>query len=161
MPKMTRSRLVVQALIKKHPNMREYGFAAAIRERWPHEQEVCDSARAIRPDAFEIVEDKATVAIIEVVDDNPIDARKGDAIAVLASYLDDLEWNLAVVCYDYAGNFTGIVTGIYFAEYYSANRDANPRNVFPAVLRLQNFLDTAVPEPTKEEFQQMVDKLNL
>src|SRR3569833_423757 len=111
MAKLTRSKIAVAEILLSRPTIKQYGFAAELRRRWPDNKEIIETASHVIPAAFEIHEDEEVVAMIEVIDDNPIRADKAQAIFQLALALDDVEWSVNVVCFDYEVFFFGLVFG--------------------------------------------------
>lgn len=125
---------VIAGLMKLHPAMKRTGLRAALKRRFPEAEVVHEAARGMIPDAFQFHEDLRILALIEVVDSNPITPAKAAIIYDLAETLGDEDWQLSVVVYDHLGGLVGEFSGYFFAPFYidRYTRETD-KDVLPAV----------------------------
>lgn len=126
---------IVEWLVQTQPLVRKNGFRAAIRKQVSNCPEVDDAMRGFKPDAFAILPDTQEIHIIEVIDTSPVTFDKGELLAYFAEIMDDVEWSVSVVAYDYTGGLIGHIPAIFFAPYYTQKfKGQEMRDVVPAAL---------------------------
>jgi hypothetical protein len=122
----SRSKEVISSLMSQRAGIREHGFPAALRTRWPDAAELHEMSGRIIPDAFEFHEDLSVLTLIEVVDTHPIRSDKAIKIADLELAITDLDWDLTVAVFDSMGNLLAELPGWAFGSHYIGARSLRP-----------------------------------
>lgn len=129
----TASARIIRGLIVLQPEVRKDGFAQAMRDLFPGNEDVAQAVTGLIPDAFAVYPEASEINMIEVVDTSPIHRKKAERIASLAESLADVDWTLGVVCFDGAGNLTSHLPGVLYSPLY-AQFDGDANNATPRAL---------------------------
>lgn len=155
----TASDRIVEMLQSVHPDTKVKGFRQAIKKHVPRLlAEGVDVG--FLPDAYRILPETKEVHLFEVVETNPIDSGKANRIFLFGDAMEDYEWFVTVVVFDWTGHKLAEMPYSAFSGLYASFfTDKNVKDALP-VARLV-LAELEGPEPTSAELLADVNRICL
>lgn len=155
----TASDRVVAMLQSIHPDTRVKGFRQSIKEHLP--RLVAEGVDVgFLPDAYRILPDTMEVHLFEIVETNPLDRGKANRIFLFGDAMEDYDWFVTVIVYDWTGHKLAEMPYSAFPSMYASFfTDKNVKDILPVARQVLAELNE--PMPTWAELHADVNRICL